>query len=106
MPPYDQEPIEKIDTKAAKYGKMGMGFSPTEKSIIDYGETLWNLIGKPSLTPQGDIRTGNQSLTLPIGNDMTFQAERGQGLFGQGQRPDWNPDQSQQDLKFTLSKYF
>ena len=85
MPPYDQQPLGKIDTKSDKYSKMGMGLSPNEKSIIDFGETLWNLIGQPSLTSQ---------------------AERGQGLFGQWQRPDWTPDQSQQDLKFTLSKYF
>ena len=71
MPPYDQQPLGKIDTKADKYSKMGMGLSPNEKSIIDFGETLWNLIGQPSLTAEGEIRPGNQSLTVPIAVSYT-----------------------------------
>ena len=99
--PYREEPMRKTD----KYASLGMGFSGTERSMIDYGETLWNIIGNPVLR-EGGLQFPYQRVDIPIGEEETFRAERGQGLYGQYERPDYNPEGAEKDLRFTLSKYF
>ena len=110
--PYREEPTSPRSSamspsmrKTDKYESLGMGFSGTEKSIIDYGETLWNIIGNPVLS-EGGLQFPYQRVDIPIGESSTFTAERGQGLYGQYERPDYNPEGAEKDLKFTLSKYF
>ena len=88
-------PNRKID----KYNALGINFSDTEKSIIDFGETLWNLLGSPILGKD------YKSVGYPIGDDMSIQDEQGTGLYGQFERPDMIRE-PKDDLKLTLSKYF
>tara|TARA_Y100000034_G_scaffold18999_1_gene21286 strand:+ start:969 stop:1268 length:300 start_codon:yes stop_codon:yes gene_type:complete len=89
--------LESTPRKIDKFAALGMGFSQTEQSILDYGEMLWNMIGKPVLTPS------YQGANFPIGEDTNFTIERGYGLYGQEERPDMI-SMPRQDLKFTLSK--
>ena len=102
--PYREEPttakssamspsMRKID----KYESLGIGFTDTEKSIIDFGETLWNLLGSPV------IGKNYKRVDFPVGNNMSFTAEQGVGLYGQ---PEGEGQSPEQDLKFTLSRYF
>ena len=98
MPPENQG-LERHERKIDKYNALGIGFSNTEKSLIDFGETLWNLLGSPVLEQD------YQRIGFPIGNDMSFTAERGTGLYGQFERPDMTST-PEQDLRFTLSKSF
>ena len=98
MPPENQG-LEKNQRKVDKYAALGIGLSDTENSIIDLGETLWNLIGSPILEKD------YQRVGFPIGDDMSIQAERGTGLYGQFERPDLMRE-PQKDLRITLSKFF
>jgi|TARA_R100000049_G_C1905538_1_gene54274 hypothetical protein len=91
--------LERTDRKIDKYDALGIEFSNTEKSLIDFGETLWNLLG-PSITGGGYGRA-----EFPIGENTSFTAERGTGLYGQFERPDMIRE-PEEDLKLTLSRYF
>ena len=98
MPPKIQG-IERTEKKIDKYAALGLGFTDTEKSIIDFGETLWNLLGSPV------IGKNYKRVDFPVGNNMSFTAEQGVGLYGQPEREDFGQS-PEQDLKFTLSRYF
>ena len=98
MPPKNQG-IERTEKKIDKYAALGLGFTDTEKSIIDFGETLWNLLGSPV------IGKNYKRVDFPVGNNMSFTAEQGVGLYGQPQG-EGTGQSPEQDLKFTLSRYF
>ena len=98
MPPENQE-LGRTDRKIDKYAALGLGFTDTEKSIIDFGETLWNLLGSPV------IGKNYKRVDFPVGNNMSFTAEQGVGLYGQPQG-EGTGQSPEQDLKFTLSRYF
>ena len=98
MPPENQG-LGRTDRKIDKYAALGIEFSNTEKSLIDFGETLWNLLGSPVL--EGNY----QRVGFPVGENTSFTAERGAGLYGQFDRPDMIRE-PEEDLKLTLSRYF
>ena len=85
--------------KTDKYDSLGIDFTDTERSIIDFGETLWNLLGSPV------IGKNYKRVDFPVGGNMSFTAEQGVGLYGQHEREDFGQS-PEQDLKFTLSRYF
>ena len=85
--------------KTDKYASLGIDFTDTERSIIDFGETLWNLLGSPV------IGKDYKRVDFPVGNNMSFTAEQGVGLYGQPQG-EGTGQSPEQDLKFTLSRYF
>jgi len=96
MPPENQG-LERQDRKINKYAALGIELSETEKSLIDFGETLWNLLGSPIL------ERDYQRVDFPVSDNMSFTAERGTGLYGQFDRPDMIRE-PKEDLRFTLSK--
>ena len=98
MPPELNQGLERTDRKIDKYAALGIGFSDTENSLIDFGETLWNLLGS-------SITGGYGRADIPIGENTLFTAERGTGLYGQFERPDMIRE-PEEDLKLTLSRYF
>ena len=98
MPPRNQG-LEKTERKIDKYAALGIDFSDTEKSIIDFGETLWNLLGAPV------IGKYYKRADFPIGRNTTFTAEQGVGLYEQPDEEGFEQS-PEQDLKFTLSRYF
>ena len=104
--PYREEPTTDKSSamspsmrKTDKYASLGIDFTDTERSIIDFGETLWNLLGSPV------IGKNYKRVDFPVGGNMSFTAEQGVGLYGQpeGEGFEQSPEQ---DLKFTLSRYF
>ena len=99
MPPELNQGLERTDRKIDKYAALGIDFSDTENSLIDFGETLWNLLGSPVL--EGNY----QRVGFPVGEKSSFTAERGTGLYGQFERPDMIRE-PEEDLKLTLSRYF
>ena len=75
---------------------------------------LWNLLGRPIILSSGEmVMTSPESVQIPIGSKMTDSVtpkytlgiERGEGLYGQMERPDlmYPPDK---DFRFTFSRNF
>ena len=104
--PYREEPTTAKSSamspsmrKTDKYASLGIDFTDTERSIIDFGETLWNLLGSPV------IGKNYKRVDFPVGGNMSFRAEQGTGLYGQPERQDFGME-PEQDLRLSLSRYF
>ena len=82
--------------------------------------TLWNLLGSPIFLSSGEmVNTRPENIQLPIGDERTdfgmprytLGVERGEGLYGQGERSHYlfGPDllhPPDKDFRFTFSRYF
>ena len=75
-----------------------------DKSIRDYTGSLWNILGNP-IHIEGKTRFPYQRVDIPFGKKTRLTAERGMGLFGQWERPDWRPGfDEDKDIRLTLSR--